>query len=136
METRATPFARTCTPKNERVAKPNITTITPTARAAQTTHKIDLFANSIFVRPFLSSFVVLFLVGFEDLGDLRHQRIIRVWVIKKGTNRKKHFGNGKCRAPLILQDIKADSTSIVDVAVVNASCEGDLRWLKWIVRWV
>ena len=43
--------------------------------------------------------------------------------------------NGQCWRPLVPQDIQADASVRVDVWVVDASGEVDLRWLEWVVGW-
>lgn len=43
------------------------------------------------------------------------------------------FRNGKCRTPLVAEDIQADATVRIDVRVVDAGGEVDLRWFKGIV---
>ena len=36
---------------------------------------------------------------------------------------------------MVSQDVQADTTVGVDVGVVDASGEVDLRWLEWVVCW-
>lgn len=43
------------------------------------------------------------------------------------------FANGQRRAPLIPQDVQANAAVAVDVGVVDAGGEVDLRWLEWVV---
>ena len=43
------------------------------------------------------------------------------------------FGNCECWAPLIAKNIQTDTTVRVDVRVIDASGEIDLRWLERIV---
>lgn len=43
------------------------------------------------------------------------------------------FAYGQRRAPLVPQDIQANATIAVDVGVVNAGSEVDLRWLERVV---
>ncbi len=52
----------------------------------------------------------------------------RTWVgiCEQGAHGKEHFGDGKRRTPVILQNIEADGAGAVDVAVVDACPEHDL----------
>lgn len=43
------------------------------------------------------------------------------------------LGNGKCRRPLIPQNVKADAAVGVDIGVVDAGGEVDLRGLERVV---
>lgn len=43
------------------------------------------------------------------------------------------FGDRKRRTPLVPQDIQTDAAVRVDVRVVDASSEVNLRWLEWVV---
>ena len=45
------------------------------------------------------------------------------------------FTDSECRAPLISQNVQADAAVAVDVWVVDAGGEVDLRWLEWVVCW-
>lgn len=43
--------------------------------------------------------------------------------------------DGQRWGPLIPQDVQADAAVRVDVWVVDAGGEVDLRWLEWVVCW-
>jgi hypothetical protein len=43
------------------------------------------------------------------------------------------LGDGQSRAPLVSQNVQADATVGVDVGVVDAGREVDLRWLEGVV---
>jgi hypothetical protein len=70
------------------------------------------------------------LVGLEQLGNIRHQRIIRIGIGEERTNRKQNFRNGQCWTPLIFQNIQANATVRVNVAMINAGGEMHFRRLS------
>ena len=72
-------------------------------------------------------------VLLELLGDAPHQGISRVAVTKERGDAEQHLGDGEGRAPLVLQDVQADNSLGVDVAVVDPGLEGDLGWFEWVV---
>ena len=74
-------------------------------------------------------------VCFQKLRNVWDEGIIRVGVGQKRTDREKDLGNGQCRTPLVLQNVKTDSSVGVDVAVVDPGGKMDLGWLERIVSW-
>jgi hypothetical protein len=48
-------------------------------------------------------------VGAVELGNLRHEGIIRVRVREEGANGKEDLGDGQRGAPLVLQDVQTDA---------------------------
>ena len=72
-------------------------------------------------------------ISLQQLGNVRNERIIGIRIGKKGANTKQHLAYGEGRAPLILEDIKADTPVGVNVAVVDACGEVDLGGLEWVV---
>ena len=54
------------------------------------------------------------------------QGVTRVTVSQQRADGQKHFGNGQCWAPVVLQDVQADGALAVDVAVVNARAKHHL----------
>jgi len=73
-------------------------------------------------------------IRFKELGNVWDKGIIRVGVSKKGANTEQHLGYGEGRAPLILENVKANSTIRVDVTVIDTCGEMHLGWFKWIIR--
>jgi len=73
-------------------------------------------------------------VRFQELRDVWNKGIIRVGVSKKRANTEQHLGYGEGRAPLILENVQADSTIRVDVTVIDTCGEMHLGWLKRIIR--
>jgi hypothetical protein len=59
-------------------------------------------------------------VGLEQLRNIGHKRIIGVGVSQEGADTEQDFANGQCRTPLVLENIKTDTSVGVDVAMVNA----------------
>jgi hypothetical protein len=70
--------------------------------------------------PFPSRTIVSSPVGLEQLRNIRHKRIIGVGVSQEGADTEQDFANGQCRTPLVLENIKTDTSVGVDVAMVNA----------------
>jgi hypothetical protein len=92
-----------------------------------------LHSRAILLRPFACSLVVLGPVVPVELCDFRDQGVVRVWVVQQGANGKENFGNSESRAPLVLQNVEANSTRVVDVAVIDSRSEGNFGWLERIV---
>ena len=76
---------------------------------------------------------MLFNVRFQKIGDLGHQWIVGVRVTEKRADRQQHLGDGECGRPLVLEDVEADGTVAVDVAVVNFSRKRDLGGLEGVL---
>lgn len=72
-------------------------------------------------------------ICFQQLGNVRDQRVIGVGVGKKGANTEQHLANCEGRTPLVLKDIKTDTPIGIDVAVVDACGEVHLGRLKGII---
>ena len=74
-------------------------------------------------------------VCFQKLRDVGDERIVGVGVSQKGTDGKKNLGNGQCRTPLVLQNVKTNSSVGIDVTVVDPGSKMDLGWLEWVISW-
>jgi hypothetical protein len=72
-------------------------------------------------------------VRLEQLRNIRHKRIIGVRVSQEGADTKQDFANGQCRTPLVLENIKTDTSVGVDVAMVNACGKVNLGRLLFVV---
>jgi hypothetical protein len=94
-----------------------------------------LSLHCVFGSPFSSRAVVSRSVCFEQLRNIWNQWIIRIWVGKKTTNGKQDFTDGQRRTPLILQNVQANSSIGIDVAVVNTGRKVDLGWFEWVIGW-
>lgn len=75
------------------------------------------------------------LVLQEELRDFWHKGVLRIGVREERRNRKKHLRNREGRRPLVFQNVKADGTVRVHVAVVDFGHEMHFRRLEWIIRW-
>jgi len=61
-----------------------------------------------------------------DFSYLRHEWIIRVRICEQGADGKQNFGNSKGRAPVVFQDVQANTAFIVHIAMVDLGQEFDL----------
>ena len=95
----------------------------------------SLSARSLCVpaRPLFRRLIVLFTIVDILLSDAAYQRIIGICVSEKGRDRYKKLRYGQRRAPVVLQNIQANGTVAVDVAVVDASTKGHFRRLERVV---
>ena len=84
--------------------------------------------------PLPSSGVMPRPVSFEKLCNVWHQGIIGIGIRQEGADREQDLANRQSRTPLILEDIKADSSVGVDVAVVDPSGKVDLGRFEWVIR--
>jgi hypothetical protein len=67
------------------------------------------------------------------MGNLGDQRVVRVRIRQHRADGQKNFRDGQSRAPLVSQNVQADATVRVDVGVVDAGSEVDLRRLERVV---
>lgn len=58
---------------------------------------------------------------------VRPHPLTRIAVCQEGTDGQQDLGDGKGRAPIVLQDVQADDALTVDVAVIDPGAERDLR---------
>ena len=80
--------------------------------------------------PQLGNAVVLLPVLRVLSGNGADQRVRGVAVAEQGADGEEDLGDGEGRGPLVLQDVEADHTLGVDVAVVDAGPELHLWWLE------
>jgi hypothetical protein len=85
--------------------------------------------------PLPSSTVVPGSVCFQQLRNIWDQRIVWVGVGQKRADGEQDLADGQCRTPLVLQNVKTDSSVGIDVAVVDPRRKVHLRWLERVVRW-
>ena len=106
---------------------PHIFSLPPGGRGkTQTPNKL----LGVLARPVRGRLVVHGAVGAVEVRNLGDERIVRVRVREKRANRKQHLGDGQGRRPVVLEDVKADTTLVVDVAVVDLGLEADLGRLE------
>jgi hypothetical protein len=72
-------------------------------------------------------------VRFEKPCNVWDLRFIGIGVRQVGADEKQNLVNSPHRTPLILEDIKTDSSVGVDVAVVDPGGKLDLGRHKWII---
>ena len=68
------------------------------------------------------------------LGNLGHERVIRIRVGQHGQNGEKDLRNCQSRRPILLQNIKTDEARCVDIWMVNLRGEDNARRLERIVN--
>ena len=56
-----------------------------------------------------------------------YEGVTGVTVREEGADGEQNLGDGECRTPVVLQDVKTDGALAVDVAMVNASAEHHLQ---------
>lgn len=82
----------------------------------------------------LSSYpVMLCSVGQVLSSYASHQRIRWIAVCQQRTDGKQDLRDGQSWAPVILQDVQADHTLTVNVAVIDPRAESDLWWLEGVI---
>ena len=69
------------------------------------------------------------------MSDLRDQRVVRVRVCEQRTDGQEYLRYGQSRAPLFLENVKANAAVAIDIRVKNLGAERDLRWFERIIRW-
>jgi len=72
-------------------------------------------------------------VGFVGIGDFRHERVVRIGIGKKRADGQQNLGNSQGRRPVVLEDVQADSSLVIHVAVVNLCGKSYLGWLERVV---
>jgi len=90
--------------------------------------------HGVFRSPLSCGAVVSSSVCFEELRNVWNQRIVGVGVGEKTTDGEQDLANGQRRTPLVLQNVQANSTVRVDVAMVNTSGKVNLWRLERIIR--
>ena len=91
------------------------------------------YLHGVFRGPLPCSTVMPGSVSFEKLSNVGDKRIVGVWVGEEGANTEQDLAYGKGWAPLILENVKADSSIGVDVAMIDACGEVHLGWLKGVI---
>eukprot|EP00297_Palpitomonas_bilix_P018725 CAMPEP_0113884180 /NCGR_PEP_ID=MMETSP0780_2-20120614/10088_1 /TAXON_ID=652834 /ORGANISM="Palpitomonas bilix" /LENGTH=142 /DNA_ID=CAMNT_0000871719 /DNA_START=295 /DNA_END=720 /DNA_ORIENTATION=- /assembly_acc=CAM_ASM_000599 len=110
---------------------------TPTAPSSSSSSSSSFSSPSSLLgklsRPLLRDPVVLLFVLNELLRDVANERVAGVGVSQQRADAQQHFRHGQGGAPVVLQYVQADLALAVDVAVVDASLEGHLWWLEWVL---
>lgn len=95
----------------------------------------DLLFTGVIKCILLDRPYVILLVSLQQPCSRGVERIIRVRVIKKTTNRKEYLGNSEHRGPLLLQNVQADNPVLRDVRMKYLRLKGHFRWLERVIRW-
>jgi hypothetical protein len=66
------------------------------------------------------------------LCDFRVKWVIRVWSREERLDTKQKCTNGECGTPILLQDVQADATKLVDIWMIEASEEPKFRCDHWV----
>jgi hypothetical protein len=90
-------------------------------------------SDSVLAGPLASSRLVPGTVSLVDVGNLGHQRVVRVGICEHRADGKENLGDCESRAPLVPQDVQTDAAVRVDVGVVDTSGEVDLWGLEGVV---
>lgn len=85
--------------------------------------------------PLLGLLDGTFLVLLPVVGDLLIQGVVQVGQRHQGLDREEHRSDLESGGPLVLQDVQADSTELIDVGVVDLGSEENLWWHHWVLLW-
>mmetsp|Transcript_28697 Transcript_28697/g.61198 ORF Transcript_28697/g.61198 Transcript_28697/m.61198 type:complete len:88 (-) Transcript_28697:809-1072(-) len=77
---------------------------------AQETAPMPMTLHGVFGSPLPGGTVVPSSVRFQELGNVGDKRVIGVGVSKEGANTEQHLAYGESRAPLILENVEADTS--------------------------
>jgi hypothetical protein len=75
------------------------------------------------------------LIRLQNLCNIGHKGIIRIRIGQKRTDAQQNLADSQCRTPLVLEDIKTDSSIGIDVAVVDTGSKVYLGGLEGIICW-
>lgn len=100
-----------------------------------TSWPLQALAHGILLCPGARRGLVLGPISLVHVSDLGHQRIIRVRVRQQRTDWQEDLWYGQSRAPLFLENVKANAAVAVDVRVEHLGAERDLRGLEGVIRW-
>lgn len=89
----------------------------------------------VLARPFFRLHDRLDLVRLPHLGDVVRQRIVGIGAAQQRLDGEQHRADLQRRAPLVFQDVQADSAQFVDVRVVDLREEADVGWIQGVVFW-
>jgi len=89
--------------------------------------------HRVLLGPLLGHLDVLGVVVFEDAGDFRHQRVVRVRVAQQRADRQQDLADGQSRRPLRPQYVQANRPVRVDVRVIDFRGEAHLGRLERVV---
>lgn len=73
------------------------------------------------------------LVSLKKTSNLRNKRIVGISISKKRRNRNQNLRSCESRRPSLLENIKANTTTLVNVTVINLSLKSYLGSLEGII---
>lgn len=76
---------------------------------------------------------MLLLIAQQLLSDIRHQRVRRVRIGQQRAHAQQHLAHRQRRAPVVLQNIKANAPLRVDIAMIDPRLERDLGRFERVV---
>ncbi len=89
--------------------------------------------HGVALRPFASSLVVCGAVGFVLRGNVRDEGIVRVRIGEERQDGEKNFSNRQRGRPLRLENVEADRAGGVDVAMIHACQELNVRRIEGVL---
>merc|ERR1712021_293839 len=90
-------------------------------------------ARRILLRPLFGRQIVFFRILQQQLRYLRHEWVVRIGVSEQRRNRQQHLRNCQGGTPLVLENVKANGTAAVHVAVIYFRRELYLRRLEGVI---
>ena len=85
--------------------------------------------------PFFRSLDSSFLILFPEISDFLIKWIVQVWKRHQSLDGEEHGSNLESRRPFVFQNIKANSTQLIDIWVIDLGSEKDLWWHHRILIW-
>lgn len=89
--------------------------------------------RAVFASPFLRRSLVPFPIRLVDVGNLRDQGIIGIWIGEHGADGEKDLGDSQGGGPLVTENIQTDGTIGIDIGMVDPSDKVDLWGFKGII---
>ena len=93
----------------------------------------SLRSHSIFASPLLGCRIIPLPVRIVDLGNLGNESNFCVWIGHQRLDGEEDLLDGECRSPLVLKNVKENTSIRVDVWVIYACCEPTLGRLVWVI---
>ena len=75
------------------------------------------------------------LIFLELARNVCLKGVVWVGLSQERGNAEKDLGYSKCWAPIILENVNADGSSRVDVAMIDSRAKCHFRWLERIILW-
>jgi hypothetical protein len=75
------------------------------------------------------------LIFLPEISNFLIKWIIEIWERHQSLDGEENRSDLECWGPLVLQDIEADSSELVDIWVVDLGSEQNLWWNHWVLFW-